>query len=91
MLTPDFVNFTPVWDNWTECREAASLFWRVVEILLGLFAIGSGLFSREFEPMGLTTRLIWGRGKNARIPRWIAGTFYVVLGLLILYIGVTGR
>lgn len=67
------------------------MLWRVVEILLGLFVIGMGLFSTEFEPMGWTTRLIWGRGENARIPRWIAGTFYVVLGLVLLYAGVAGR
>ena len=67
------------------------MFWRVVEILLGSFAIGSGLFSTKFEPIGFTTRLIWGTGENARIPRWIAGTFYAVLGLLLLYAGVTGR
>lgn len=67
------------------------MFWRVVEILVGLFGIGSGFFSKEFRPMGLTTFLIWGRGEHARIPRWIAGTFYVVLGLLLLYAGITGR
>jgi hypothetical protein len=67
------------------------VFWRIVEILSGVFCIGMGLFNTEFKPIGWTTLLIWGRGANARIPRWIAGTFYVVLGLLILYIGVTGR
>lgn len=71
--------------------EAAFVFWRVVEILLGLGVISLAVFSKEFTPIGLTTRLIWGRSKNARIPRWIGRTFYVALGLVILYIGVTGR
>ena len=67
------------------------MFWRVVEILLGLSVIGLGLFSKEFRPTGWITLLIWGRGENARIPRWIAGTSYVELGLLLLYAGITGR
>jgi hypothetical protein len=62
-----------------------------VEILIGLFCIGMGLFNTEFKPIGFTTLLIWGSDKNARIPRWIAGTFYFVLGLVTVYIGVTGK
>ncbi len=65
--------------------------WRGLEILFGLVVIAMALFSKEFTPIGLTTRLIWGRGEDARIPRWIGGTFYVVLGLLLLYIGVSGK
>lgn len=67
------------------------MFWRVVEILVGLFSIGMGVFKKEFTPIGWTTMLIWGRGENVRIPRWVAGAFYVALGLVLLYIGVTGR
>jgi hypothetical protein len=40
------------------------VFWRAVEILVGLFSIGVGLFSKEFTPIGWTTMLIWGRGEN---------------------------
>jgi len=67
------------------------VFWRVVEVSMGLFCIGMGLFNKEFTPVGWTTMLIWGRGEKARIPRWIAGAFYGGLGLVLLYIGVTGR
>ena len=50
-----------------------------------------GLLQKEFTPIGLTTWLIWGTGKDARIPRWIAATFYVLLGLTMLYFGLTGK
>ena len=64
------------------------MFWRVVEVLVGLFCIGMGLFSKEFTPIGWTTMLIWGRDETARIPRWLAGSFYFVLGVLLLYNGI---
>jgi hypothetical protein len=67
------------------------VFWRVVEVLVGLFSIGMGLLNREFIPVGWTTMLIWGRGEKARIPRWIAGSFYFVLGALLLFVGITGK
>jgi hypothetical protein len=67
------------------------VFWRVVEILLGLLVIGVALSSTEFEPIGWTTGLIWGSGKNARVPRWIAGSLYFVLGAILLYVGITGK
>ena len=67
------------------------MFWRLVEILVGLFSIGTGLLDKEFRPIGWTTMLIWGRGENARIPRWIAGSFYFALGALLLYIGIAGK
>ena len=67
------------------------MFWRVVEVLMGLVCVGMGLFNKEFTPSGWTTMLIWGRSENARIPRWIAGSFYFVLGALLLYAGITGR
>ena len=63
--------------------------WRFVEILIGLFSIKTGLFDKEFTPVGWTTMLIWGRGN--RIPRWLAGSFYFALGALLLYIGITGK
>ena len=65
--------------------------WRIVELVLGVFSILFGIFSKEFKPMGWTSWLIWGTGENARIPRWIAGLFYVVLGLLLFFIGLTGK
>lgn len=65
--------------------------WRVLKIILGLICIGSGLFSKEFQPIGWTTSLIWGRDENARIPRWVAGPFYVCLGLLVLYWGIANK
>lgn len=64
------------------------MFWRVVEVLVGLFCIGMGLFNREFTPIGWTTMLIWGRDETARIPRWIAGSFYFLLGVLLLCHGI---
>jgi uncharacterized protein YjeT (DUF2065 family) len=66
-------------------------FRRSFEIVLGLVAIAEGILSKEFKPMGWTTRLTWGHDENARIPRWIAGLFYVGLGLLLLYMGITGQ
>jgi hypothetical protein len=72
-------------------EEATPLVWRVVEVLVGLFSIGMGLLNKKFTPVGWTTMLIWGRGENARIPRWLAGSFYFALGLLLLYIGITGK
>jgi hypothetical protein len=58
---------------------------------MGLFSIGMGLFNKEFTPVGWTTMLLWGRGEKARIPRWIAGSFYFVLDALLLYNGVTRK
>lgn len=67
------------------------MFWRVVEVLTGLFCLGLGLFNREFSPMGWTTMLIWGSDEKARIPRWIAGSFYFALGALLLYHGIARK
>jgi hypothetical protein len=50
-----------------------------------------GLFSKEFKPIGWTTALIWGNDEKARIPRWVAGPFYVVLGIIVLYWALTGK
>jgi hypothetical protein len=61
------------------------------DIVLGLMSIAFSLFSKEFEPLGWTTGLIWGRDTKARIPRWIAGSFYFVLGAFLLYIGIRGK
>lgn len=58
---------------------------------MGLICIAMGVFTPEFKPIGWTTWLIWGTGENARIPRWIAGTLYVLLGSFILYLGITGK
>jgi hypothetical protein len=66
-------------------------FRRGFDIVLGLIAIAGGLFSKEFKPIGWTTWLSWGRDENARIPRWVAGSFYCVLGLFLLYVGITGK
>jgi hypothetical protein len=59
--------------------------WKIVRIAAALVCVGMGLFAKEFRPIGWTTALIWGRDKNARIPRYVAGPFYVLLGLLCLY------
>jgi hypothetical protein len=66
-------------------------FWRLVKLVLGITCILEGLFSKEFKPIGWTTALIWGKDENARIPRWVAGPFYVVLGSLVIYWAVTGK
>jgi hypothetical protein len=62
-----------------------------VKLVLGIICILGGLFSKEFKPIGWTTALIWGRDENARIPLWVAGPFYVVLGSLVIYWAVTGK
>ena len=66
-------------------------FRQIVEIVLGLVGIAAGIFNKEFKPMGWTTRLTWGHDENAHIPRWIAGVFYVGLGLVLLFMGITGN
>lgn len=59
--------------------------WKIVKIAVGVLCIVGGLFQKEFKPIGWTTALIWGRDENAKIPRWVAGPFYVVLGALAIY------
>jgi hypothetical protein len=71
--------------------EAEVSFWRIVEILMGFGCIALGIFNREFKPIGWTTWLVWGTGDDARIPRWIAGPFYVLLGVFALYMGFSGK
>ena len=66
-------------------------FWRTIELLIGFGCILMGLLAKEFTPIGWTTKLIWGGEKCARIPRWIAGSFYVVLGFFSVYLGLTGK
>jgi hypothetical protein len=66
-------------------------FWQVTKCLLGAACLAMGLFKKEFIPLGWTTGLIWGNDKNARIPRSVAGPFYVVLGALMLYWGMSGK
>jgi hypothetical protein len=44
-----------------------------------------------FKPIGWTSELMWGNDENARIPLWVAGPVYVVLGLLTLYWWLTGN
>jgi hypothetical protein len=57
-------------------------------IIAGLVFVAIGLLKKEFSPLGLTTMLIW---RDGRIPRWIAAAFYILLGLLMLYLGMTGK
>lgn len=71
--------------------EAAVTVWGVAKCFLGLACISMGLFQSEFRPLGWTTNLIWGNDDNARIPRWIAGPFYFLLGALMLYWGIAGK
>jgi len=66
-------------------------FWRGFELLCGTACILLGLFNTEFTPIGWTTKLVWGTGKDARIPRWIAAPFYIAVGLFALYLGFTGK
>jgi hypothetical protein len=66
-------------------------FWRIAEIILGIVVILyalSGLYLKEYPPLGWTTKLIWGE-KN--IPAWIASPFYFLLGLVLLYLGFTRK
>jgi len=59
-----------------------------VEVGLGIVGILTGIFVKEFKPSGWTTHLIWGGGENARIPRWVAASFYIILGTLLIYHGI---
>ncbi len=59
-----------------------------IDIGFGIGSIMVSLFVKEFSPIGWTTHLIWGGGKDARIPRPIAAAFYFVLGVLLLYRGI---
>jgi len=58
-----------------------------IDIGLGLLAICTSLFVKEFRPSGWTTHLIWGGGEDARIPRPLAAGFYFMLGIILLYWG----
>ena len=60
----------------------------VAEISLGVLALAMSLFAKEFIPSGWTTRLIWGRGDDARIPRPLGATFYFIVGVALLYWGI---
>ncbi len=66
-------------------------FERIVELVLGFGGLALGILVKEFKPVGWTTRLVWGKNENARIPRWIASSFYVVAGAFFLYLGFTGK
>ena len=60
-------------------------FWRIAEIVGGVGCASYGLagfFIKRYPTLGWTTKLIWGE-KN--IPAWIAGPFYFLLGVLLLY------
>jgi hypothetical protein len=67
--------------------------WGVTKILMGIGCILLGIFGSEFVPLGWTTELLWGKnsGRDGKIPRWIAGPFYVLLGLFVIYITLTGK
>jgi hypothetical protein len=62
-------------------------FRRGFDIVFGLIAVG-----RPFQ-QGVQTRRLDNSAplEHARIPRWVAGAFYFVLGLFLLYIGITGK
>jgi hypothetical protein len=66
-------------------------FWRIAEIILGVFCVIWGVLNKEFIPIGWTTWLLLGTDKHDRIPRWIGVFFYILLGLLIIYMGLTGK
>ena len=66
-------------------------FERIVELALGVGGLALGVLVKEFKPAGWTTRFVWGKSENARIPRWLASSFYVVAGFFFLYLGFTGK
>jgi hypothetical protein len=59
-----------------------------IRIGIGIVAVIMGLFVEDIKPSGWTTRLIWGSGQDARIPRWVAGPFYFLIGVILLYRGI---
>ena len=63
--------------------------WKVAKIVLGVGCILLGLLRQEFTPLGWTTELVWG--KQGRIPRWVAGPFYILMRILILDLALTGK
>ena len=66
-------------------------FWHFAKVVIGGLCVFFGLTEKEFKPLGWTTELIWGKGERAKIPRWVAGPFYVILGTLMIYWGLTGK
>jgi hypothetical protein len=64
--------------------------WRVAAIIGGSIVVLLGLLKKEFTPLGLSTMFVWGDHKDARIPRWIAAPFYILVGLFLIYFGVKG-
>jgi hypothetical protein len=65
--------------------------WQFLAIVSGVLLVLTGLLKKKFSPLGVITMAVWGYGPNARIPRWIAATFYILAGLLMIYFGLTGR
>jgi hypothetical protein len=62
--------------------------WHAIKIASGIVAILMAIFVKEFRPTGWTTQLIWGDHKDARIPRWLVGSFYFVIGVILLFRGI---
>jgi hypothetical protein len=78
-------------DSCVTGRQSTMGFWHFAEIIIGAFCVLlglSGFLLKRFPPLGWTTQLIWG---EKGIPAWIAGPFYFILGLLMLYWGFTGK
>ena len=53
----------------------------------GIVGILTSFIVKDFRPTGWTTRLLWGKGEDVRIPRWVAAPFYFILGVVLLYYG----
>ena len=62
--------------------------WHILKFALGVLAISMAFFVKQFSPAGWTTHLLWGSGKDAQIPRWLAASFYLAVGLILLYRGI---
>jgi hypothetical protein len=58
-----------------------------LEIGAGIIGILTSLLVKDFRPSGWTTHLMWGGGEDARIPRWVAASFYFILGVVLIYHG----
>jgi hypothetical protein len=65
-------------------RHIADIIFGFGSVLYGV----SGFFMKEYPTLGWTTKLVW---REKKIPAWIAGPFYFLLGLLLLYWGFTGK
>jgi hypothetical protein len=57
----------------------------IFDVVGGISCIALGIFNPEFRPIGFVSAAIYR--KDGRIPRWVGTTFYVCVGLFLIFLG----